>query len=149
MHARRTDLSVDRTPSTYGRLPDIFEPDEYSSPAHQVTSLNVLFTGVLDVERMLEPDSPAARYNRRRVASCSAFSGSGSDRTACSSHHVMSDTDFSQSEEFLLLKDECYDYPTYQHAATISAGRTRHCQRRKSSISRLKNMVSGFFASNK
>ncbi|KAJ2808491.1 hypothetical protein H4R20_000855 [Coemansia guatemalensis] len=132
---------MDCPTNTCSKLPDIFEPDECST---QMMSLNVLFTGDFNVERMLETDSPAARYSRRRIASCSRYSGIDTSSTVCS-QPIMSDSDFSQSEEFLLLNDECYDYPTHQPVGTFSVRRIRRHRMRRSSMGKLKTMVSGIF----
>ncbi|KAJ2613509.1 hypothetical protein H4S08_002170 [Coemansia sp. RSA 1365] len=123
------------------RLPDIFEPDEHSN---QMMSLNVLFTDNFNVERILNTNSPAARYSRRRIASCSRYSGMDTSSTVCS-HPIMSDSEFSQSEDFLLLNDECYDYPTQQPAGKFSVRRIRRRRMQRSSMDKLKNMVSGIF----
>ncbi|KAJ1831822.1 hypothetical protein IWW55_003504 [Coemansia sp. RSA 2706] len=133
---------MDSSTNVRSRLPDIFEPDVYNRKTTPL-SLNVLFMADFNVEQALESDSPAARYNRRRVASCSAYSKP--DTSTVCSQHVMSDSDFSRSEEFLLLSDDCYDYPTSGRAATISAGGFGRLRRRGSSLGKLKTMVSTFF----
>ncbi|KAJ1747838.1 hypothetical protein LPJ78_005039 [Coemansia sp. RSA 989] len=121
-------------------LPDIFEPDVYSKQSTPL-SLNVLFMDNINIEQALEPNSPIARYNRRRVASCSTYSKISAS-TVCS-QQVMSDSEFSLSEEFLILKDD--DYPFSEYAATISAGGVGRHRRRGSSLGRLKTMVSTLF----
>ncbi|KAJ2140119.1 hypothetical protein IW136_002735 [Coemansia sp. RSA 678] len=135
---------MDHSLNVCSRLPDIFEPDVYNNRTEPL-SLNVLFMGNFNIEQVLEPDSPAARYNRRRIASYSAHSKLDTISTVCS-QQVMSDSDFSQSEEFLLLKDDCYDYPVSEHAATISAGGSGRLRRRGSSLGKLKTMMSAFFS---
>ncbi|KAJ1736286.1 hypothetical protein LPJ61_000070 [Coemansia biformis] len=135
---------MDRSTDICSRLPDIFEPDVYSGSAGQMASLNMLLAADIDIERMLPGDSPAARYSRRRIASCSAHSQAGS--TVCSEDDVYIGA-FTQSEEFLLLKDDCYDYPTAQLAATDSTGHTWRHRRRRSSAGKLRTMVSSIFRS--
>ncbi|KAJ2852644.1 hypothetical protein IWW36_000001 [Coemansia brasiliensis] len=124
-------------------LPDIFEPDVYNKQSTPL-SLNVLFMDNINIEQALEPDSPVARYNRRRVASCSTYSKISATSTVCS-QQIMSESEFSLSEEFLILKDDCYDYPVSEYAATISAGGVGRHRRRGSSLGRLKTMVSTLF----
>ncbi|KAJ2691444.1 hypothetical protein H4R19_006368 [Coemansia spiralis] len=130
---------MDNASLTTCRLPDIFEPDMHNGAASQMASLNLLLATDFDLARIHADDSPVARYSRRRIASCSAGSHTS---TACSDDGEYVSA-FAQSEEFLLLKDDCYSFPTDQPPATTSAGRT--WRRRRPSAGKLRTMVSGIF----
>ncbi|KAJ2798288.1 hypothetical protein H4R21_003991 [Coemansia helicoidea] len=132
---------MDRALYTSSGLPDIFEPDTYNGGARQMASLNMLLATDFDIERIHASDSPIARYSRRRIASCSASSQTS---TVCSDDGEYVSA-FAQSEEFLLLKDDCRQYPADKPPTTTSAGRMW----RRSSAGKLRTMLSGILNKSK
>ncbi|KAJ2784564.1 hypothetical protein H4R18_001029 [Coemansia javaensis] len=133
---------MERSPVMRSRLPDIFEPEALGDRTRQMPSLSLVLASNLDVERALGVDSPAAQYSRRRIASFSTQSAVSGTSTVCSQSNSVYCSDFAQSDEFLLLKDDCYDYPTDQPHAAPARAKWRHRRRRRSSSpSRLRSMV--------
>ncbi|KAJ1829521.1 hypothetical protein LPJ56_000283 [Coemansia sp. RSA 2599] len=127
-------------------LPKLFERDVCTIPEPNVISMNILFSHKnCNIEELLGADTPAGRYNRRRVISnATVYSGMEDVRDDASSTRSSTFSDGScgdnsnESESLLTIAPS---------AKRKGISKRRQSRSRSSSIRSLKNMVSGIFSS--
>ncbi|KAJ1788199.1 hypothetical protein LPJ59_005577 [Coemansia sp. RSA 2399] len=88
---------MDRLIEARSGLPDIFEPDLHSGRLNQMVSINMVLSGN-GMDELLNSDSPAGRYARRRMANYSSNASSESDSEEVQ-FPVISGAMYSPSEE--------------------------------------------------
>ncbi|KAJ2399382.1 hypothetical protein GGI23_002688, partial [Coemansia sp. RSA 2559] len=92
---------MDRLIEARSGLPDIFEPDLHSCRLNQMVSINMVLAGSSSgggMDELLNSDSPAGRYARRRMANYSSNASSESDSEEIQ-FPIIPDAMYSPSEE--------------------------------------------------
>ncbi|KAJ2708060.1 hypothetical protein FB645_000169 [Coemansia sp. IMI 203386] len=126
-------------------LPKLFERDVCTIPEPNYVSMNILFSHKnCNIEDLLGADTPAGRYNRRRVISnATVYSGMENVADDASSIHDSaysecgSENNDSETKSMLTISG---------HSKNSGIHKRRRNRSRSSSIRSLKSMVSGLFS---